>query len=424
MPAVNFDRMLQACLVNGAAPNSVAYWSRPLDWKNQTLTPNPDTIYLQPFYDTRRGPVGLEIPPAGADGVIVGSVDDAWQNALEDVGPAGVDQGKGGKYVITPPGFTGTVPPGCIELRSATFQGFALLRSNFRSRRDSDIAAAVGYGRKIRMYQLGAGPDATNFVDMHGRMFDATIPYDWRFYESLHRFVQVEPWLMRDRVMIDILKSIGIEKGSPFEPDQAMKEVFLKAMSEARRIIDARYAQLFVPAFFEGTHWAVPASKAAVEGMSTSFADPDAYPVVDRAVMYTMGYFSARHLGAGQFYLMTTQDRSGRPLDGARTYRLVVPARAPVQQYWSATAYDRETHALIRATERSSRASNSADVRTNADGSVELWFSPKAPAGKEANWVPTNGRGFEVLFRLYGPEKTFFDKQWVLPDLEESMSNL
>ena len=86
--------------------------------------------------------------------------------------------------------------------------------------------------------------------------------------------------------------------------------------------------------------------------------------------------------------------------------------------YWSATAYDRKTNALIRETSRSSRASNSARMQQNADGSVDLFFGPRAPAEKESNWVPTNGRDFEVLFRLYGPEKAFFDKTWKLPDIE------
>ena len=87
--------------------------------------------------------------------------------------------------------------------------------------------------------------------------------------------------------------------------------------------------------------------------------------------------------------------------------------------YWSATAYDRKTHALIRETSRSSRASNSAGVQQNADGSLDVFFGPKAPAGKESNWVPTNGRDFEILFRLYGPQKAFFDKTWKLSDIEE-----
>jgi hypothetical protein len=125
MPAVNFERMLQAAKENGAAPNQVVYWSRPVNWKDQTLTPNPDTIYFNPFYDTSRGPVVLEIPAVDGDASITGSVDDSWQNALDDVGPAGVDQGKGGKYLITPPGYKEKPPEGYIVLQSDTVRGFA-----------------------------------------------------------------------------------------------------------------------------------------------------------------------------------------------------------------------------------------------------------------------------------------------------------
>jgi hypothetical protein len=98
---------------------------------------------------------------------------------------------------------------------------------------------------------------------------------------------------------------------------------------------------------------------------------------------------------------------------------LNVPPNAPVTQYWSAPAYDRDTHALIRETSRSSRASNSPEVQKNADGSVDLYFGPAAPAGKESNWVPTAGRPFEILFRVYGPDKPFFEKKWVLPDVKK-----
>src|ERR671912_274745 len=75
MPAVNFDMMFQALVrdAHGGA-NQIVYWSRLLDWKNQTLTPNPDAIYLMPFFDTKEaGPMVLEVPPSGEGGVIVGS---------------------------------------------------------------------------------------------------------------------------------------------------------------------------------------------------------------------------------------------------------------------------------------------------------------------------------------------------------------
>jgi hypothetical protein len=418
MPAVNFDLMLQAAIANGAKANQLVYWSRPVNWKDQTLTPNPDTIYLNPFYDTREGPVVLEIPPAEADAVIVGSIDDAWQGALADVGPAGVDQGKGGKYLITPPGHSQKPPAGYIVLASTTYQGFVILRSNFKSRSDADIAKAAEYGRRIRIYPLAAGPAASVAIDVYDKPFEANIPYDWRFFESLHRMVQIEPWLERDKVMIGLLKTLGIEKGKPFAPDEKTKAALTAAAQEARAFIIAGYEASFDPPFYDGTHWAVPVQQEAIKGLQTGYADPDSYAVDGRAITYHMGYFSSKHLGTGQFYLMAIKDSSGQPLDGRKSYQLTVPANAPVKQYWSATLYDRETHALIRETSHNSRSSTIPDLQSNADGSVTLYFGPQAPAGKESNWVPTNGRNFEVLFRLYGPEESFFEKNWKLSDIE------
>ena len=146
---------------------------------------------------------------------------DCWQAALEDVGPAGVDKGKGGKYLITPPGYADKVPDGYIVLPSSTYQGYALLRSIIKSRSDADVARGVAYGRRIRLYPLSqaANPPETVFHDAFGTVFDSTIPYDLRFFQSLDRMVQTEPWLERDKAMIDMLKTIGIEKGKPFDPD-------------------------------------------------------------------------------------------------------------------------------------------------------------------------------------------------------------
>ena len=121
MPAVNAELMFQAMKDAKADFNQVVYWSRPLSWKNQTLTPNPDTIYVFPFFNTKDvGPMVLEIPTAEEGASITGSIDDAWQTALEDVGPAGVDKGKGGKYLILPPGFSARRI--CQEWSSRRFQ--------------------------------------------------------------------------------------------------------------------------------------------------------------------------------------------------------------------------------------------------------------------------------------------------------------
>jgi hypothetical protein len=419
MPAVNTDLMYQAMLKLGGKPNQIVYWSGLLDWRNQTLTPNPDVIYLIAFYNTKDGPVVIEIPPAG-DGVINGSIMDPWQAALEDVGPAGVDKGAGGKYLILPPGYKENVSGGYITLPSANYQGYALLRSILRSGSDADVKAAVAYGKRIKLYPFSpaANPPATVFIDALGSVYDSTIPYDFRFFQSLDRFVQQEPWLTRDKAMIDQLKSIGIEKGKPFDPDEATQRQLNAAAAEAHAWLEQKYETMYAP-YYEGRRWVFPISPEAIQGLQTQFTNPDSYPVDGRGVTYTMAFFSTKHSGIGQYYLLTIKDKDGQGFAGANTYRLTVPANAPVKQYWSATVYDRATHAFIRDTARSGRSSQSPGLQMSADGSVDIYIGPAAPAGKESNWVPTKPDGqFEVLFRFYGPEKPVFDKTWQLPDIE------
>jgi hypothetical protein len=119
MPAVNFRLMYEEMVRKvGGDFNQILWWPGLLDWKNQTLTPNPDVIYLIPFFNTKSvGPMVLEIPPAD-DGVFNGSVMNYWQAAIEDVGPGGMDKGKGGKYLFLPPGYgKEKVPAGYIPMQ-------------------------------------------------------------------------------------------------------------------------------------------------------------------------------------------------------------------------------------------------------------------------------------------------------------------
>jgi hypothetical protein len=402
--------------------NQIVYWSRLLDWKNQTLTPNPDAIYLMPFFNTAQaGPMVIEIPPAD-EGSITGSIMDCWQTPLEDVGPAGVDKGKGGQYLILPPGYSGAVPGGYVALPSQIYQGYALLRSILRSGSDADFAKAVAYGKRIAFYPLSAAPNppATTHLDAADVVFDATIPYDVRFFESLARVIESQPWLERDRAMIDSLRTLGIEKGKPFNPDAATREIMKGAAEEARQWLDLQYEASLVPPFYEGGHWALPTAPGLLKGMQSSFADPDHYPLDGRGTTYAMAFFCPKQSGSGSYYLMATKDNQGRAFDGGSMYRLRVPAGVPVRQYWSATVYDRATHALVRDTKRASRSSQSPGLQLNGDGSVDIYFGPAAHATTEPNWVPTSPDGeFEVLFRFYGPEKSLFEKkEWRLPDIE------
>jgi hypothetical protein len=174
-----------------------------------------------------------------------------------------------------------------------------------------------------------------------------------------------------------------------------------------------------LPTFFEGTQWCFPAVPELRETAPVFYETPELYSVDARGLADYYAFSTIKHLGAGQFYLIALRDKQGRSLDAGKGYRLTVPANAPVRQYWAATVYDRATHAFIRNGAWPGRSSQTPGLQKNANGSVDIYFGPKAPAGKKSNWVPTKARGgFEVMFRLYGPEKRFFDKTWQLPDIE------
>jgi hypothetical protein len=352
--------------------NEIVYWSRLPDWKNQLLTPNSDVIYFMPFWSTKDvGPIVIEVPPADG-GSITGSLMDVWQIALEDVGTAGVDHGKGGKYLVLPPGYQERTPEGYIALPSQTFEGYGLLRSILESRSDADVAAAVEYGKRIRIYPLSSAANLpqTRFVDAADVVFNATIPYDVRFFESLDRVVQTEPWQERDRAMIDALATLGIEKGKPFAPDPGTKQILFDALAETKAWFDHHYETAFEP-YNRGARWFLPASKDFMTSVASGFSDPNRYPIDSRGCTYYYGFSSVKHLGAGQFYLFVSRDHGGDELDGAKRYRLHVPPNPPVRQYWSVTLYDFATHALIRDMPWSSRSSLQPEIERNGDGSVD-----------------------------------------------------
>jgi hypothetical protein len=421
IPAVNYDLMLQEARKVGAGVNEIVYWGRPLDWHNQTLTPNPDAIYLMAFFNTKDvGPVVVEVPRADG-GSLNANIDNVWQAPLEDAGLVGADKGKGGKYLILPPGYAEMVPNGYIPLQSDTYGGYALMRSNLKSQSDADVAASVAYGKRIKIYPLSqaADPPETKFTDAQDALFDSTIRYDNSFFEGLNRIIQTEPWLERDRAMIDPLKTLGIEKGKPFNPTAETKAALDKGIHEAQAWLEAKY-DAGLPPYWERSRWTYPAPADLIKAAQAGFTDPDDYPIDNRGMAYSYAFVGLKRLGAGQFYLISIRDKEGNAFDGGSTYRLTVPPNVPIEQYWSVTAYDRQTHALIRNVPRASRSSQLPELQKNADGSVDVYFGPKAPEGKDANWVPTDlDHKFELMFRLYGPTKALFDKKWRLSDVEK-----
>lgn len=141
-----------------------------------------------------------------------------------------------------------------------------------------------------------------------------------------------------------------------------------------------------------------------------------------RAALYYGIFSSVERLGAATFYFVSAKDTAGAWLDGGEDYKLTVPAYVPAKQFWSAVVHDVETAAWFTdlPINKEGIASFTQDLEKNQDGSVDVYFGPKAPKGKATNWLPTvPGKKFFLIFRFYGPEPSLFNKSWKLNDVEK-----
>jgi hypothetical protein len=115
---------------------------------------------------------------------------------------------------------------------------------------------------------------------------------------------------------------------------------------------------------------------------------------------------------------MSTVDEHGNPLDGAKSYRLHVPANAPVKDFWSVILYSTRTRPFLD-TEKFGLSSKDA-LQVNADGSTDLYLAPQPPPGKAANWMATRAdERFFACALFYGPTEALAKKTWTLGDFEE-----
>jgi hypothetical protein len=418
MPAVNFELMRE--VMTSGKTNEFVYWSHLLDWRNQTLTPNPDLIYYMAFFDTHDGPVVVEIPAESDGQALNGSICSLWQVPLEDVGHFGVDEGRGAKYLILPPDWEEAIPDGYVALPCETYRSYALLRSVLAEHSQEALDKGLELCRRIRVYPLAdaENPPETRARDLQGDVIDTTIPYDVRYFELLHRVIQDEPLLARDRPFAEMLASIGIRKGQPFIPSPEQVELLEDAVEEAHAWMKAAYEQSYEP-FFTGSQWFFPGRSEFTDSQRDGFdAHPEGYPYLNRGVIYHMAFIGIRRLGIGQFYLVDLRDSDGEILSSSSRYRMTVPANVPVSQFWSVTMYDAKTHAFIRGNTKYSVSSQTPGLVTNDDGTVDVYFRPHAAPGQEANTIETgDSEGFELMFRFYGVGDKVMTKQWALTDV-------
>jgi hypothetical protein len=419
MPLVNTDAMRQAYFRDvGAKYNDICYFSKPADWHFQVTTPNASTNYVYFNFNLKDGPVVLEIPPAVGAGLL-GSMVNAWDEPMADVGPKGEDQGKGGKYLLLPPDFKGEPPTGYFTLRFPTYNGYSLFRAIRVGETEADVTASLALVKKLRVYSLAerVSPPQQQFIDIHGKTFDGIANFDERFFDSLNRMVQEEPVQPRDLAVMGMFKSIGIEKGKKFGPDAATQHIFKTAVQEAQAQFVEGLTSYSQP-WWTDRNWSPPDARGVKTGFT--FQTPHALDVDARGWANFAAFALPKKTGESLVYLFTFRDGSGERLGGERNYTLRVPANVPAKQYWSVIVYDVLTCALVRESPSITLDSYNQEMKRNADGSVDIYFGPEAPQTKEANWLYTApGRVWFPAIRFYDPDKSLFDKTWKLPDLEQ-----
>jgi hypothetical protein len=404
----------------GATFNDIIYMSRPPAPRQAFLTPTNETPYVMLMLNTGDGPVVVEIPPASKTTLFFGTLADAWQFPLTDVGPSGEDAGKGGKYLFLPPGYKGDVPTGYFVFRSNTTHLYAALRPV--SINGGTLAQAVAYSQTLKAYPLAqaAAPPPNRYIDASPISWNTLPQYDLSYFKLLSAAINDEPVQTRDLAMMGLLSSVGINKGQPFNPDPSTANALTQAASDGYDQMQRYFitpGKSFAP-MWPGNQWQVFNVPRDQMVAGFPFETPDRLMIDERAGGYFGLAFFPKTLGKASFYLIGLRDQTGTLLDGKSTYRLRVPKDVPAAQFWSATVYDMKTKAMFANADRVSISSTQkSDLKVNADGSIDIYFGPKAPTDLASNWIPT-GNDFFLWFRLYGPEERLFTKSWTLPDVE------
>ncbi|HKE47443.1 MAG TPA: DUF1254 domain-containing protein [Rhodanobacteraceae bacterium] len=388
-----------------------------LDFKEKLgiLTPNFTTPYIATFIDLQEsGPIVVEIPP----GLMAGMILDDWQRVLADLGVVGPDHGKGGKYLILPPGHDKVDAKGYFVVQSTSRDVLAGVRLLGDDKKKA-IAEIVPH---IKTYTWSAQGTGTPMpVRAAGDVtWSQEPPRGMAYWESINEVIQREPIDERDRLILAQLRFLGIEKGKAFAPDARQKKILEDGLIVGEAMAKANTSDKRVePPFWPGTHWK-HALVVSVDQRAPNYDQLDERAAwFYEAVVISKGMLTQTP-GVGQRYIASYRDRDGNWFNGSNTYKLHVPPNPPVKQFWSITYYDEDTRRMIETPQgRPDLSSRKEDLVKNADGSIDVYFGPKAPAGHEANWVQTlPGKSWFTYFRFYGPTEPFFDKSWGLPDFE------
>jgi hypothetical protein len=352
-------------------PQHVVIWENLMDAKTVLLTANTETVYALSHFDLRAdGPTVIEAPPR-----MLGFIQDGFQRYLADIGPLGPDKGARGKFLVLPPGYTGTIPEGYFVSRSPTYSAMFAVRG-FQV--DNKTDQAVALMKQIKVYPLAkaSSPPPMQFMNGSNQNIDTLFPDTLRYFELLAMLVNEEPAELFDPLERWQMQAISIEKGKPFNPDERTKGLLTEAAHIARA---NTYADPATTYYYPNRKW-----QQMQGGLTYTFAR-DGVPQIDaRNNVYYMAAGNSpammdKNVGQGSQYLWSYRDARGEFLDGGKTYWLHVLANIPAQNFWSVVVYDSLSRSELQNGQPLPSVSSYSNPKINADGSVDIVFGPNEP---------------------------------------------
>ncbi len=399
------DAMFKA---SGGGMLDVTYIGGFADHTAKLSTLNNETVYAMVHMDLHDGPVVYEQPAMDNKGYLFGSIIDVWQVPLTDVGIPQVtpDQGKGGKYLILPPGYQDEVPEGYLPIRSTSYQVRLGLRSVMLG--DATLADAVDRVKRVKVYPLSDPARPQRYLDVLGKPVDGEVDKGVGAFRRIHDYLGREPVQEKDKYLIGMLKSLGIEKDKPFPSDKATLELLQDAADLGWMTAKLNMTKAWPASPLPG--WL---ALGLVESWNPNYTTDDLVQVDERAAYFALAIWPPKNMGNSTFYGITFSDTDNKPLQPGVHYKLHLPANVPAKSFWSVILYDAETDAMIaNPQKRYAISSLNKTLKYNEDGSIDVFFGPDAPKGLENNWIPTTRNDFFAGIRFYGPDWERLGKTW------------
>ena len=242
----------------------------------------------------------------------------------------------------------------------------------------------------------------------------------------LNKLIQYESDEMLDAETKGLFASIGIKKGKDFAPDAREKKILIDAVAIGNAAARANNwyptGDLKMVYFYKDkpTEWVMAYPGKNVWYNYDGAINTDARAWFHYTYTAVTPAMATPHIGKGSDYCMAFKDADHNIFDGSKTYKLHIPANVPMNDFWALTMYDTQTRSQLQTDQPfPTIGSQDKGIKMNEDGSMDIYFAPKAPKGYKNNTLQTiPGKSWFVAFRMYGPLEPFINKTWRTGEIE------